>query len=133
MHKVTTRKLRNHGMVDIPRVCGLAQSLPFPCDYFDSIVATFPSGYVFDPNTLAEVKRVLRPPSVDDNTIGGRFIIIGLFAVYKGRTFGWIPKENLLNENLRDKWAPGWNVQITGSTNANLNLPIVIFEKQSES
>jgi ubiquinone/menaquinone biosynthesis C-methylase UbiE len=39
---------------------GLAQSLPYTGVTFDSVVATFPSEYIFDTQTLSEVKRVLR-------------------------------------------------------------------------
>lgn len=38
---------------------GLAQALPFPNEAFDTIVATFPTEYITDPATLAEVKRCL--------------------------------------------------------------------------
>ncbi len=47
---------------------GSAQSLPFPDSTFDTVVSTFPSEYIYDPNTIAEVVRVLRP--------GGRVIVI---------------------------------------------------------
>jgi ubiquinone/menaquinone biosynthesis C-methylase UbiE len=47
---------------------GSAQSLPFAADSFDSVVSTFPSEYIYDPDTIAEVERVLRP--------GGRLIVI---------------------------------------------------------
>lgn len=39
---------------------GLSQSLPYPSRYFDTVVSTFPSEYIFDGRTLSEVKRVLR-------------------------------------------------------------------------
>ncbi|NWF63566.1 MAG: methyltransferase domain-containing protein [Chloroflexi bacterium] len=39
---------------------GLSQSLPYPSEYFDTVVSTFPSEYIFDPRTLSEVRRVLR-------------------------------------------------------------------------
>lgn len=39
---------------------GIAQALPYPNETFDTIVSTFPSEYIFDPQTLSEVKRVLR-------------------------------------------------------------------------
>jgi ubiquinone/menaquinone biosynthesis C-methylase UbiE len=38
---------------------GLAQSLPFASDSFDTVVSTFPSEYIFDQRTLTEIKRVL--------------------------------------------------------------------------
>jgi ubiquinone/menaquinone biosynthesis C-methylase UbiE len=132
MHKITTRKLQQQGIVMIPRVRALAQHLPYPSNYFDTVVATFPSGYVFDPNTLTEVKRVLRSPYGEGNVTGGRFIIVGLYADYRGKSLGWISEEYLLNESKRGKLAPGWDVQIIKSTQAKLTLPIVIFEKRIE-
>lgn len=47
---------------------GHAQYLPFDDACFDSVVATFPSEYIFDPWTLAEVRRVLCP--------GGKLIVV---------------------------------------------------------
>ncbi|GAC1429759.1 MAG: hypothetical protein NVSMB54_22190 [Ktedonobacteraceae bacterium] len=47
---------------------GTAQHLPFSNGSFDTVVSTFPSEYIYDPDTLAEVERVLRP--------GGRVIVI---------------------------------------------------------
>ena len=40
---------------------GRAQNLPFASGSFDSVLATFPTDYIFDPNTVAEVARVLAP------------------------------------------------------------------------
>ena len=47
---------------------GSSQHLPFSNDSFDTVVSTFPSEYIYDPDTIAEVARVLRP--------GGRFIVV---------------------------------------------------------
>ncbi|QBD80894.1 class I SAM-dependent methyltransferase [Ktedonosporobacter rubrisoli] len=47
---------------------GSAQRLPFSSHSFDTVVSTFPSEYIYDPDTIAEVERVLRP--------GGRLIVI---------------------------------------------------------
>ncbi|MFH1524515.1 MAG: class I SAM-dependent methyltransferase [Chloroflexota bacterium] len=47
---------------------GYAQHLPFPIDTFDTIVATFPSEYVFDPGALSEIHRIL--------VIGGKLIVV---------------------------------------------------------
>lgn len=46
---------------------GYAQNLPFKDDSFDSLVATFPSEYIFAPETLAEAARVLKS--------GGRLVV----------------------------------------------------------
>src|SRR5256885_4327393 len=40
---------------------GLAQSLPFSDETFDNVVSTFPSEYIYERDTISEVKRVLRP------------------------------------------------------------------------
>ncbi|TMD66960.1 MAG: class I SAM-dependent methyltransferase [Chloroflexi bacterium] len=47
---------------------GSAQGIPFTSASFDTVVSTFPSEYIYDPDTIAEVARVLRP--------GGRLIVI---------------------------------------------------------
>jgi SAM-dependent methyltransferase len=47
---------------------GVSQNLPFSSESFDTIVATFPSEYIFDPKTLFEARRVL--------TQNGRFVIL---------------------------------------------------------
>src|SRR5437588_7496091 len=47
---------------------GSAQHLPFMDASFDTVVSTFPSEYIYDPDTIAEVERVLRPD--------GRLIVI---------------------------------------------------------
>lgn len=47
---------------------GLSQSLPYASETFDCIVSTFPSEYIFAPQTLAEAKRTLRKD--------GRFIVL---------------------------------------------------------
>jgi ubiquinone/menaquinone biosynthesis C-methylase UbiE len=51
----------------------VAQALPFSSTSFDSIVATFPTEYIIDTATLAELQRVLRP--------GGR-VVVALAAAF---------------------------------------------------
>jgi ubiquinone/menaquinone biosynthesis C-methylase UbiE len=67
MLDITRRKfLRASRPIRLVRA--VAQLLPFPRATFDSIVATFPTDYIADRATLAEVRRVLRP--------GGRLVIV---------------------------------------------------------
>lgn len=47
---------------------GSAQALPFGDASFDTVVSTFPSEYIYESDTIAEVFRVLRP--------GGRLIVV---------------------------------------------------------
>jgi ubiquinone/menaquinone biosynthesis C-methylase UbiE len=47
---------------------GHAQRLPFRSETFSSILSTFPSEYILNPETLLDVSRVLRP--------SGRFVVV---------------------------------------------------------
>jgi SAM-dependent methyltransferase len=49
-------------------VQGIGTHLPFENASFESILSTFPTEYIFDPRTAAEVARVLSP--------GGRLVIV---------------------------------------------------------
>lgn len=67
MGRLARRRLNKTGLA-LPLVRGCAQALPFPSHSFDSVVATFPTRYIIDPATLAQVTRVLRPQ--------GRLVIV---------------------------------------------------------
>lgn len=43
---------------------GYAQNLPFPNRAFDTILATFPTEYIFEPVCLLEITRILKPDGV---------------------------------------------------------------------
>lgn len=62
---------------------GVAQHLPFADRSFDSVVATFPTEYITDPDTLAEVQRCLSD--------GGRFIVLPV-SLPKNRFLDWLFK-----------------------------------------
>ncbi len=62
---------------------GLAQSLPYQNGAFDTIIATFPSEYIFDLETFSEARRVLRN--------SGRFIVL-LAAWPKNPFLAWLYK-----------------------------------------
>jgi ubiquinone/menaquinone biosynthesis C-methylase UbiE len=67
MGRIAIRKL--HGLEIKPRlVRGRAQYLPFKDGAFHQVAATFPSEYIFEPQTLTETYRVLVP--------GGRLVVI---------------------------------------------------------
>lgn len=78
---------------------GLAQALPFGADSFDTVVATFPSEYIFDGRTLSEVRRVL------SNT--GRLIVLPA-AFPSNRFLEWLYKATgespaALDEAVKEK------------------------------
>jgi ubiquinone/menaquinone biosynthesis C-methylase UbiE len=72
---------------------GLAQSLPYQNEAFDCVISTFPTEYIFSPQTLSETKRVLRN--------GGRLVVLPA---------AW-PKSGLLQ----------WLYKITGENQDSLN------------
>jgi ubiquinone/menaquinone biosynthesis C-methylase UbiE len=81
----------------IKLVRGIAQQLPFPEASFDSIVATFPTEYIFRPETLTEAYRVLSP--------SGRFVIL--------------PGATILGRGIMDR-AMALLFRITGETPPDL-------------
>ena len=60
---------------------GIAQQLPFSNESFDTVVATFPTEYITDPDTLSEVKRCLSG--------GGRLIALPA-ALPKNPFLDWL-------------------------------------------
>ena len=60
MSKITSRRL-DQLRTTKRLVVGKAQNLPFPTSLFNQVVATFPSEYIFLPETLREIKRILIP------------------------------------------------------------------------
>ncbi len=59
MGRLASGQLRRGGFSNLNLARGLAQSLPFASASFDTVVSTFPTEYIFEPETMAEAKRVL--------------------------------------------------------------------------
>lgn len=58
MHAITSKKLWTRNIS--PRLaCADACALPFPSDYFSTVVMTFPPGFVLHPAAMREMHRVL--------------------------------------------------------------------------
>ena len=74
---------QHHAYTQVNLTRGIAQQLPFPNESFDIIVATFPTEYITDPFTLAEVKRCL--------SSGGRLIVLPA-ALPKNPFLDWLFK-----------------------------------------
>jgi ubiquinone/menaquinone biosynthesis C-methylase UbiE len=77
------KNLFKSGYTQVNLSCGLAQYLPFPNESFNTILATFPTEYIFDPCTLAEVKRCLLN--------GGRLVVLPA-AWPKSPLLAWLYK-----------------------------------------
>ena len=78
MVSIAQQKLHRSDL-SLPLVLGRAQSLPFATSTFDSVVATFPSPFILQLDTLAETARVLRT--------GGRLVMLPA-AYHHRRGFG---------------------------------------------
>ena len=96
MVAVTRRRLRRHHLQDtVSMTQGVAQRLDFPDASFDSVVSTFPTDYIYDPLTLAEISRVLAPSGkliivLGATLLPANFLLLPLVAlaqlVYGGRS-----------------------------------------------
>lgn len=79
------RSIRRHGG-EARLARARAEGLPFPAESFGTVVATFPTEYIFAQTTLAEVMRVLKP--------GGSLVV--LFGAWPGgkgfadRAIAWL-------------------------------------------
>jgi ubiquinone/menaquinone biosynthesis C-methylase UbiE len=85
MAAIARRRLLSRGISPC-LVRGRAQALPFPNRHFDCLLAAFPTLYIIDPQTLAEIARVLKP--------GGRLVVLmAAWASDKtilGRAMNWL-------------------------------------------
>ena len=104
MIRLAKHRLENSDQQSTRLVRGLAQTLPFPEAEFDSVISTFPSDYIFDPDTLSSIHRVLRGD--------GRFILVPA---------AWIVGRKLLDR------AAAWLFRVTGE--APLNIREVIGKR----
>jgi ubiquinone/menaquinone biosynthesis C-methylase UbiE len=73
MARQASHRLRRHGFA-VPLSRARAQALPFPSNCFTNVVATFPSDYMLEPQTLAEIYRVMHTPEAPGT--GGRLVIV---------------------------------------------------------
>ncbi len=67
MGRMARQRIQSRGF--IPRLArGDARALPYPDGFFQTVVATFPSEYIVEPETLSEIRRTLSP--------GGRLVVL---------------------------------------------------------
>jgi len=108
MARLAGRRLRAKGLA-IPLNQAKAQALPFPSGHFANVIATFPTSYMFDPATLTDVWRVLKPAQ---NGGAGQLII-----VVQGHLRGPWPICSFID----------WLYQITGQQDFPDVKPIDVF------
>lgn len=98
MLRIAKRKLQRKG-VKAPLCGARAQDMPFQDGAFDSLVSTFPSSFILDPQAQREVARVLAP--------GGRLVVVN-----EGRLLG------------RDLWSRflNWALEVTSGDGSPVEL-----------
>lgn len=78
MCRMAHRRLRKKGLPgNLSRANALA--LPYPAESFDTLIATFPSPYIFQDDTLREIRRVLKT--------SGQLVVL-LAALPNGKSLG---------------------------------------------
>ncbi len=115
MAQLAARRLRRHN-IPLPLSRARAQTLPFPSNCFANVVATFPTNYIFDDQTLSEVYRVLKTSSATQNVLAGRLII-----VVEGQLRGPWPLRPLID----------WLYRITDQHNFPAIKPLPAFKKHN--
>ena len=78
MGRLARNRLVRGRFKDLNLVRGVAQVLPFPSRTFDTVVSTFPAEYIFEPQTISEIKRVLRDR--------GRYVLLPAAWIIGGKT-----------------------------------------------
>ncbi len=110
---------------------GLAQRLPFANESFDCVVATFPTEYIFNPQTLTSIKRALRP--------NGRLVVLPVTFPQNG-FLKWLYKvtgespaalDELLQERLRQPFInAGFTTEMKAIEVKSGKLLFILAKKQ---
>jgi ubiquinone/menaquinone biosynthesis C-methylase UbiE len=90
-----------------------AQALPFPDHTFVNIVATFPTDYIMEDETLAEIHRVLRDPTPNSSS--------RLVVVAEGQLRGPWPMRPFID----------WLYKVTGQRDTPLEKPMAPLAKHN--
>ena len=98
MGQLAKNGLIQSGYTHINLVRGIGQNLPFASETFDSLVATFPTEYIYQEVTLLEARRTLKK--------GGRLIVLPV---------AWVT-----GKSLPDK-AAAWLFRVTGQAPSDLS------------
>lgn len=99
MARITRNRLRQTGYPNSAAI-GYVQFLPFSIETFDQVVATFPTEYIFEQETLKEVYRALKP--------GGYLLVLPIAWLTESRWYvRWIAKLFSVTHQ-----SPNWDASI---------------------
>jgi len=91
MLRQTTRKLHKRRL-HVPITRGVSQHLPFRTGSFDTIITTYPAGFIFDPATWHEAARITLSPDHRSANSAGRLVILGIGAS-SSENSSWLQKK----------------------------------------
>ena len=126
MGRIAKRRLGN----SMKLARAVTQKIPFASKTFDTVISTFPSEYIFDPQTLAETYRVLRS--------GGRFIVLPVafptsgFLKWLYKVTGESPAklDNILKERFKQPFTEaGFSVELKTVELKSSTLLIILADK----
>ena len=112
MARLAAKRLRKHRL-PLLLARGRAQCLPFPSEHFATVIATFPTPFIFEASTLDEIYRVLRSEGklvvVMEGHLRGarslRLLINWLYQVTNQRNYqGTRMVQPLENQKLAAHW-----------------------------
>jgi SAM-dependent methyltransferase len=135
MHAVAGRFLTRQGLM-VSTLRARVQMLPFADGVFDTVVATFPTNFIFDSDVLREVVRVLSP-DVDGQP--GRFVITGLGVRSQhrivrrlyGSLFGGATEDGVAWFARRTE-ALGFEVTVVDDGAGLLRMPVLILRPTAD-
>jgi ubiquinone/menaquinone biosynthesis C-methylase UbiE len=135
MHRAAARKLARHGQ-RVPRVRAVVQAMPFADGRFDSIVSTFPAGYILEAASLREIARLLRAPDPASGVAGGRLIVVGLVIESERRLWRWAMRFlfGTREDAVLDRFGQlarraGLRVTVIDPGGRGLRVPVVLAER----
>lgn len=127
MQRLTRRKLQCKGM-DVKRVRGSANAMPFPGEGFMNVLSTFPSGYIVRDNTLNEINRILEKT--------GRCVVVGLGVCFKSRILNWLlgwiagkGEKDLIEYFIKKASGAGFSCHVIEHETDAYLLSVLILEK----
>ncbi|MEA3441579.1 MAG: class I SAM-dependent methyltransferase [Chloroflexota bacterium] len=134
MMRITQRKLNRKG-IRIPVVRVGTHQMPFASGSFDSIVSTFPAGYLFDPATWMEVARLLRGSVTENGGHCGRFIVVGIGASPSAESKGLtqlipsLPLDEMVERCKHLAQTNNLKLRVETKLIKGSSIPVIIAEK----
>jgi ubiquinone/menaquinone biosynthesis C-methylase UbiE len=127
MQRVARRKI-NHSHINARRVMARSDAVPFASDTFNNVIATFPSGYIAQGDSLDEIHRVLNEC--------GRLVIVGLGARFNSNIKRWLTSwflgdaSGVIIERMLDLAKQhGFTGELVQHDGDSYQLPVLILEK----